>query len=48
MKTACLLSEYKIDENDDNMKSIINQFKELEKEKKYYYALYTLEENKRC
>ena len=44
MKTACLLSEYKIDEEDKNMKSIINKFYELEKEKKYYYALYTLQD----
>lgn len=42
-KTAYLLSEYKINEKVKKMKSIINKFMKLKQEKKYYYALHTLE-----
>ena len=43
-KSACIISEYKIDEKDKNMRSIINNFNELVAKKEYYYALYTLDD----
>lgn len=39
----CLLSEYKIDEKDKDMKSKIEEVDQLEKDKKYYLAVYKLE-----
>ena len=39
----CLLSEYKIDEKDKEMKSTLDEVNKLEKENRYYIAVYVLE-----
>ena len=39
----CLLSEYKIDEKDKEMKSTLDEVNKLEKENQYYIAVYILE-----
>ena len=43
LKEIYLLSEYRIDENDSEMKSIIENFYKYHDNKEYYQALYTLE-----
>ena len=43
LKEIYLLSEYRIDENDSEMKSIIENFYKYHDNKEYYWALYTLE-----
>lgn len=42
-KEICLLSEYKINEKDKEMKSKIKEVNKLEKDRHYYLAIYTLE-----
>ena len=42
-KEICLLSEYKINEKDEEIKSKIKEVNNLEKGRHYYLAIYTLE-----
>ena len=42
-ENICLLSEYKIDEKDKEMKSTLDDVDKLEKENRYYIAVYVLE-----